>query len=126
MMMSRKSLAPIRRLGLLLLLAAPLLWSSGCVSVNVTGQIYQHTVEPIDIDHGNTPVADSTGVGDVKHLRIPYSPTGRIEFLWSSNAIGEIAKAHGIEEVYYADLEVYNILGIWRDYFVHIYGKPSS
>jgi hypothetical protein len=46
-----------------------------------------------------------------------------IDVMWSSNAIGDIAKKNGIETIYFADLEVRRILYIWNQYTVHIYGK---
>ncbi len=46
-----------------------------------------------------------------------------IDVIWDSNAIGDIAKREGIDTVYFVDLEVLKVLGIWSQYTAHIYGK---
>ena len=40
--------------------------------------------------------------------------------------IGDIARQHGLEEVYFADLETLSILGYWEQQWVHIYGRPGE
>lgn len=100
--------------------ALPLL--CGCVS----GRIYTHTWEPLTTNFDKTPVYQSNGSGesDVRHLSIPtgyYS----LDIVWHSNAIGDIAKRDGIEEICYADLESFSVLGIWNQYTVHVYGKAK-
>jgi hypothetical protein len=42
---------------------------------------------------------------------------------WDDAAIGDIAKKNGIQELYFADLETLRVLGIWNQYWVHVYGK---
>ena len=108
-----------------LLLAVGVSGSTGCAG----GYLFHHTVRPLDLDLGGEAVRLARGSSDegvVKHLGIPYSLTGRINFLWSSNAIGEIARKHGFDRVHYADLEIFNVLGIWRQYTVHIYGTKAD
>ncbi len=39
------------------------------------------------------------------------------------DAIGEIARAHGIETLYFADQELCSILGIWTSHKVILYGR---
>ena len=87
---------------------------SGCTS----GGIYSHITRPLVTDLRGTPIGEKTAAQDIKHFTIEGY---HIE--WDSNAIGEIAKNHGIEEIYYADLETLSILGIWSQYHVHIYGR---
>ena len=101
---------------------APLL--SGCI----TGLIYTHTVEPLDVNLSATPVhveRAETGESAVSHINIPLTSVP-IDFLWNSNAIGDAMKRNGIEEVYYADLETLSVLRIWNEYTVHIYGRPAA
>ena len=83
-----------------------------------TGLIYSHTTRPLVTDLRGTPLGDVTASQNVKHFRYQ-----NFDFQWSSNAIGDIAKNHGIQEVYYADLETLSILGIWSQYHVHVYGR---
>lgn len=104
----------MRRAAAVLVLGAACLPLVGCVR----GFIYQHTVQPLSFDFRNTPVADRSGKSDVKRLEV-Y----RANFVWDSNAIGDIAKQHGFETVYYADLETINVIGVWNQYKVIIYGK---
>ena len=85
------------------------------------GSVYTHTVKPLTVNFQRTPVStDRPEKGDVKHFRY------YVEAIWDQNAIGQIAKDHGFDEVYYADFEVLSILGIWSQYFVHIYGTRSE
>lgn len=80
------------------------------------GLIYTHIIFPLDVNLDEDQFVRRPEKGDVKHIQY------YIEVMWDSNAIGDIAKENGIEQVYYADLEVLNVLGIWRQYTVHIYG----
>lgn len=82
------------------------------------GAIYTHVTEPLDVDFDATPVQPLEARGDVKQVRYRF-----VDVQWDSNAIGEIALAHGIDEVYYADLESFSILGFWTRQTVHIFGR---
>lgn len=100
----------------LLLCLCLVLLLPGCIR----GLIYQHTIEPLSVNFDKTPVAAAKGggaKGDVKHFRY------YVDFMWNTNAIGEIAKENGIEEVYYADLEILRVAGVWAQYHVNIYGR---
>ena len=85
-----------------------------------TGLVYTHVITPLDLDFTNPPVARAGARGDVKPFRF------RVRFDWGSRGIGEIAKAHGFEEVYYADLETFSLLTVWTRQFVHVYGVQSD
>ena len=97
-----------------LLLAALLPLYAGCGA----GLIYTHRVTPLDRNLRATPVYSGEGKGDVKQIR--YSVA---DVRWDSNAIGDIARREGIETVYYADMELLSVLGIWTQRTVHIYGR---
>ena len=43
-----------------------------------------------------------------------------------SKHFGEIAKEHGFETVYYADLETLSVLGVWTQQYVHVYGTRNA
>lgn len=81
-----------------------------------TGLIYTHVTTPLDLDFNNTPVVQAGAEGDVKTLQF------RVRFDWGSRGIGEIAKEYGFEEIYYADLETFSLLGVWTRQTVHVYG----
>lgn len=89
---------------------------TGCT----TGLIYTHITTPLDINFNNTPVFTGrreTGKGDTK--KIQYY----VAIEWESNAIGDIMKKAGLKEVYYADLEILSVLGIWTQRWVNVYGR---
>lgn len=91
--------------------------ASGCT----TGRIYTHITEPLDVDFDATPVQPREARGDVKRVRYQF-----VDVQWDSNAIGDIAREHGFEEVYYADLETLSLFGIWTQRIVHIFGRATS
>jgi len=105
----------MRALPRLAALAAGLL-ASGCTA---PGLVYTRITRPLTVNFLEAPVVldGAPAEGDVKSLRF------RVELRWDVNAIGELAKTNGIEEVYYADEEILSVLGIWRQRFVHVYGR---
>ena len=109
---------------------AALVGLAGLTSACVPGRIYTHIRGPLSTNFHETPVYSSKQKGresDVKHLSIPLIKIDlSLDLMWNSNAIGDIARHQGIEEVYYADLERLSILGIWNQYTVHVYGRPSE
>lgn len=95
------------------------LLTCGCMR----GMIYTHVTEPLTTRFDRTPVGNgSEGEGDVKELR--YNLYLRV--LWDENSIGTIAKESGFDEIYYADLETFSVLGIWNQYRVHVYGTKKA
>ena len=84
----------------------------------LVGCVYTRFKEPLAIDFNATPVYRENDQGAVKRFRFWL-----VDVQWDSSAIGEIAREHGIETIYYADLERLSILGIWNRYAIHIYGR---
>ncbi|NTW59186.1 MAG: hypothetical protein HGB21_10840 [Nitrospirae bacterium] len=82
------------------------------------GILYTRTVEPLTLNHLTTPVAGAEGVNDIKHIQLPY-----VGITWGDISFGAVAKEKGLQELYYADLESLNVLSIWRQYTVHLYGR---
>ena len=82
------------------------------------GRIYTHVRRPLDVNYDRTETSLDTRRGDVR--RITYS---NLRVDWGENAIGELGRQAGFEEVLYADLETFSILGIWTQNWVHIYGR---
>lgn len=87
---------------------------SGCT----VGIIYQHTMEPLTINHLSTPVAGTEGRNDIKHIQFPY-----VGVMWGDAALNDIAREKGLQELYYADLEYLSVLTIWRLNTIHLYGR---
>ena len=87
---------------------------AGCT----TGIIYTHTQQPLTLDMHTTPIVSNSAAGDIKHIQVSF-----VGVAWDSAAIGDIAKKHGLKEVYFADLETLSVLRIWNQYTVHVYGQ---
>lgn len=86
------------------------------------GCIYVHTLQPLTVNMDRTPVSQVRKQGAIKTISVPYM--GQIHLAaWGNTAIGQVAKEQGMEEVYYADLEIFSVLRIWNEYTVHVYGK---
>jgi len=81
------------------------------------GLIYTHKTVPLDVNYRSTETTERTAKSDTRHFRY------YIQVDWNSNAIGEIAREHGFEEVRYADLETLSVLGVWTQRWVHVYGN---
>lgn len=81
------------------------------------GVVYTHITEPLVTNFQETPVGSRGESSDVRSFRY------YVEVDWNENAIGQIAKDNGLEEVYYADLETLSVLGIWTQRWVNVVGK---
>lgn len=103
----------------ILALAATGLLVSGCAAPN--GTIFTRTITPLTTDLHGAPVVQESGQGDVKQIDYSY-----VRVQWSANGLGEIAKANGFTEIYYADLETLSVLGVWTQQWAHVYGKRAT
>ncbi len=92
---------------------------AGCA----TGIIYTHTVRPLTLDMHRTPITQTEKEGSIKLIKFPPLVYSIGLVAWDSAAIGDVAKKHGLQEIYYADLETFSILNVWNEYTVHVYGK---
>jgi len=111
------------RLGAIL---GALLVLSGCASSeaglqaypqSIFGYVYSHSTEPLMTDFSSTPAGAERTSGAVKTVSF------YVTVQWDKNGIGTIAKKHGIEEIYYADIETIKVLNYWQRRRVHIYGR---
>ncbi len=82
--------------------------------------LYRHTTTPATNDFNATPIVSEIP-SSLNVKRIKYS--WWLDVQWDSNAIGDIAKAHGISPVYYADVEVLQILFVWSQTWLIVYGE---
>lgn len=86
------------------------------------GLLYHDVRLPLTTDFDRTPAGVRSSDSDVKGIKDPFF-TG-IEVLWDSNAIGDIAKTNGIEDLYYADSHNFRIFfGLWSQSYVVLHGK---
>ncbi len=96
------------------LLVAAALALPGCLS----GSLYQRTTLPLTTDFQATPVAEgSVARGNLKQIRFRW-----LDVRWDDNAIGAIAKQHGLRRVFYADRETFRVL-FWTQTWVVVYGE---
>ncbi len=87
------------------------------------GLVYTHVTRPLTTNFDRTPVADGfVARGDVKELR--YNSYLRV--IWDVNSIGAIAREAGLDEIYYADLTTFSVLGVWTQYRVRVYGSTAT
>jgi hypothetical protein len=109
----------------LLFLAATLLLS-GCGPGPLVGMAYTNVTYPYSKDLDRTPTAlDAKGSGGITEIREPVTGYG-ITAQVNSNAIGEIARKHGMTEVDFADQKEVSILGIWTTRSIIVYGKKGK
>lgn len=83
--------------------------------------LFTYNKVPYTQDLDNTPVTDATGKGKVIRIKEPFSGYG-ISAEFNSNAVGDIARKNGLTEVYFADMQELNILGIYRERRLHVNG----
>jgi hypothetical protein len=91
------------------------------INYYLKGDIFTN-VGPYKTELHNTPLTDSQSHGLIIHIEEPISGYGLYTEL-NSNAIGDIAKKHGLSKVYFADLEIFDVLGIWHHEKLHVYGE---
>ena len=117
-----------KRLFVFVFLFPTLLIFPGCLtfgkmgSGSLKGYGFKFIRVPLTMNLDNTPFSILQSNGKIIKIEEPFSGYGfYAEF--NSNAIGDIAKKHGLKKVYFADLEIFSILGIFEYKEVHIYGE---
>jgi len=96
----------MKRINRIALIPALALLLTGCV--------------PLTFNRNPTDVARSQGqaTGDIQQIQF------YVTVLVGENGIGEVAKKHGIETVYYADDETRSVFfGLWSEEIIHVYGR---
>jgi hypothetical protein len=94
---------------------------TGCANgLLLNNGLYKHIITPLTFNREPTELQDATkkGRGDIEHFQYQVS----IEM--GANGIGDVARKHGIETIYYADMEKQSFLfGVWQREFIHVYGR---
>jgi hypothetical protein len=85
-------------------------------------RLFVHIKLPLSEDLVSSPVIVIHSGGKIVQVKEPLSGYG-LYARWDSNAIGDIAQSNGLKKVYFADVEIFSILGIWRQEKVYIYGE---
>ena len=89
---------------------------------SLKGYVFKFVRVPLTTDLYNTPSSIFQSNAKIIKVKEPFSGYGFYgEF--NSNAIGDIAKKHGLKKVCFADLEIFSILGIFKYEEVYIYGE---
>lgn len=81
------------------------------------GCLYTHITVPLDLNLDVSQLPPRSERQDWK----TFSYLVRVD--WGSDGIGDTARAHGMETVHYADLEILRVLGFWTQRWVHVYGE---
>jgi hypothetical protein len=81
-----------------------------------------HIKVPLSVNVVESPVIEIHSEGKIVQIKEPVSGYG-FYAEWNSNAIGDVAKRSGLKKVYFADMEIFSVLGIWTYRKVHVYGE---
>ena len=113
------------RLGRFGIFVVMFLLLSGCSSfdsVGLSGYVLTNTRRPYTEDLHDTPAILSQSDGTIIKIQEPFSGMGMYaEF--NTNAIGDLAKKYNMKKVYYAELQTFDLLGIWREKKLFLYGE---
>jgi len=95
---------------------------AGCANGVLLGSgLYTHTVQPLTINPNPTEVRES-----MKQVR-GYTNQFQYEVVSirvGKNGLGQVAKEHGLDTVYFADIESWSaFFGLWQMSVVRIYGR---
>ena len=87
------------------------------------GFAFEHVKAPLSIHYIRTE-ANPPKEGTARTRYVCGWPIMMIaSFAWEDASIESAAKQGGINEVAYADYELFNVLGIYSEFTVHAYGK---
>ena len=110
----------------ILLAMAAMVNLAGCGTGPLVGIVYTNVKMPLTRDLKSTPLPAHLPVSDrIIEIKEPFSGLG-IYARVSSNAIGDIARQNGVDPLYFADQEVFSILGIWKTQRVFLYGETAG
>jgi hypothetical protein len=110
----------------LLVAAALALGLTACGTGPLVGLVYTNVKLPLTRDLHATPVPTAPPRSKrVIEIKEPVTGLGLYARV-NSNAIGDIARQNGIDRLYFADQEVFSILGIWKTHRVILYGERKK
>ena len=99
---------------------------AGCGTGPLVGLVYTNVRLPLTEDLDATPFPGNPPCsGSVVEVKEPISGIGMYARV-NVNAIGAIARQNGVETLYFADQEVFSILGVWTSNSVLLYGTPAT
>ncbi|MEQ8820101.1 MAG: TRL domain-containing protein [Sumerlaeia bacterium] len=87
------------------------------------GFLFQETKAPLVYNVNETQVAGlRSASGQARFLNVPFT-YGLLSFTWQPVDVKTIAEDGGISEVSYADYSVFNVLGVYREMTINVYGR---
>ncbi|MFC1736864.1 TRL domain-containing protein [Candidatus Hydrogenedentota bacterium] len=88
-------------------------------------QLYRHVRAPLTVDFDDTPTGTKHGKssGSVYLDLILLDSSGHQTVVGGDCNIENAAKNGEISEVFYAEYEYFNLLGLFARYSVHVYGE---
>ena len=99
---------------------------TGCGTGPLIGLAYTNVKLPLTKDLNATRVPATPPDSDrVVEIKEPFTGVGMYARV-SVNALGDIALQNGVETLYFADQEVFSILGVWKTHRVYLYGAPPA
>ena len=117
------------------LIAAALLFITGCAGLvpystpvrPPGGAIFVNHKAPLMINLKDTDIGTDTIRYSHKKTYYFREPLfTQLDFAWETADIPEIARRAGIKRVTHADYELMNILGIYAEFTIHIYGYEDE
>lgn len=125
-MASKTLLVSVRRRNFLLIAVALVVCLTGCGTGPLVGLVYTNVKLPLTTDLDNTPVPLNTPNSDrILEIKEPFTGLGMYARV-NTNAIGDIARQYGMDPLYFADQELFSILGVWKTQRVFLYGEASG
>ena len=105
---------------------AMLVGLSGCGTGPLVGLVYTNVKLPLTLDLKSTPMpAHLPGSDRIIEIKEPFTGLGMYARV-NSNALGDIARQNGVDPLYFADQEVFSILGIWKTQRIFLYGETAG
>jgi hypothetical protein len=86
------------------------------------GALFTWVKAPLETDFSATPVGTKIGTSETRYLYIPNGNNLPLSFAWGDAAVKAAAADGGITTVHYADYEYLNILGVYNQLTVRVYG----
>ncbi len=99
-------------------------YTNGSFDGTIFGGLYSHTIQPLTFNKDPTVVRESVKQAHGSIMQISDPLSSLLSIRLGENGLGGIAREHGMESVYYADIERWRVLfGLWSRDIVHIYGR---
>ena len=90
------------------------------------GLAYTNVKLPLTLDLKATPLPNHPPDSDrIIEIKEPLTGLGMYARV-SVNALGDIARQNGVDPLFFADQEVFSIMGIWKSHRVFLYGEKTG